>query len=87
VTTIDLDELERLAKACMEVDGDAWYSRHSFFGIAPEADRRFIVGVSPSVILALIARLKRAERTWRDREPPHCATCDCEVPGAEKGNG
>jgi hypothetical protein len=38
------------------------------------------VGVSPSVILALIARLKRAERTWRDREPPHCATCDCEVP-------
>jgi hypothetical protein len=31
-------------------------------------------------IEGLIARLKRAERTWRDREPPHCATCDCEVP-------
>jgi hypothetical protein len=82
MTTIDLDAFKRLAEECKKVDGDEWYTRLSFFGIAPEVDRKFIADVSPDIILAFIARLERAERTWRDREPPHCATCDCEVPSA-----
>jgi hypothetical protein len=80
MTTIDLDALKRLAEVCTDVDGDAWYEPVAFFAIVPEADRKYIAAASPSVILDLIARIERAERTWRDREPPHCATCDCEVP-------
>jgi hypothetical protein len=62
MTTIDLDGLKRLAEECKKVDGDEWYTRQSFFGIAPEADRKFIADVSPNIILALIARLERAEK-------------------------
>jgi hypothetical protein len=82
MTTIDLDALKRLAVECqdVEVDETEWYEPQAFFFLVPERDRKFIATASPSVILDLIARIERAERTWRDREPPHCATCDCEVP-------
>jgi hypothetical protein len=67
MAAIDLDALKRLAEECKKVDGDGWYTRLSFFGIAPEADRKFIADVSPNIILALIARLERAENGNGDR--------------------
>jgi hypothetical protein len=44
------------------VEGDDWYAPQAFFALAPEADRKFIADVSPNIILALIARLERAEK-------------------------
>jgi hypothetical protein len=93
VTTIDLDELERLAKVgeplykyvdCPTCDsrvgqmcGGISIGGLHWTAAAPHAARK---RAADNLILSLIARLKRAERTLRDREPPHCATCDCEVP-------
>lgn len=89
MSTIDLDELERLAKAASHGIG---YGQSPWDNLdLPQMDmilpsqtlaaiNGLVKACSPSAILELITKLRRAERTWRDREPPHCATCDCGVP-------
>ena len=72
--TIDLDELERLARAATH--GERHISGRRIYGCRPnratgytlgeifgEADRQFIVACSPDRILALIRELRQARET------------------------
>jgi hypothetical protein len=85
--TIDLDDLERLAKAAIargeEIGEESWYSEEEFVCnmLMHPDDAKFSEAANPTAILELVAEVRRL----RERlDVPYRASSDCQYAGASE---
>lgn len=73
--TLDLDDLERKAKAALEETDDR--APHDWDALSPKADKTATLHseLTPAVVLALIERVRELERTYVAPSEWRCDGC------------